>query len=105
MVVVVAVAVVVVDLGGVAVVVELGVTIDSFFVTLNPVGSVPLPDWLTTVTNLDPTAAPLAMTIFAVIWVSPLTVKPVTSMPPPKDTAVAPVKLVPVIVMPVIVAP
>ena len=105
MVVVVAVAVVVVDLGGVAVVVELGVTIDSFFVTLNPVGSIPLPDWLTTVTNLDPTAAPLAMTIFAMIWVSPLTVKPVTSMPPPKDTAVAPVKLVPVIVMPVNVAP
>ena len=58
---------VVVDLGGVVVVVEAGVTTDSFFVTLNPVGSVPLPDWLTTVTNLEPTAAPLAMTMFAVI--------------------------------------
>jgi hypothetical protein len=103
--VVVVVVGVVVDLGGAVVVVEVGVTIDSFFVTLKPVGSVPLPDWLTTVTNLDPTAAPLAMTIFAVIWVSPLTVKPVISVPPPKDTAVAPVKLVPVITMAVIVAP
>ena len=67
LVVVVVVVGVVVDLGGVVVVVEVGVTIVSFFVTLNPVGSVPLPDWLTTVTNLEPTAAPLAMTIFAVI--------------------------------------
>jgi len=75
-VVVVAVAVVVVDLGGVAVVVELGVTIDSFFVTLKPVGSIPLPDWLSTVTNLDPTAAPLAMTIFAMIWVCGINIKP-----------------------------
>ena len=66
-VVVVVVAVVVVDLAGVIVVVAAGVTVDSFLVTLNPVGSVPLPDWLTTVTNRDPTAAPLAMTIFAVI--------------------------------------
>ena len=63
--VVVVVVVVVVDLVGVVVVFESGVTAVSFLVTLNPVGSVPLPDWLTTVTNLDPTAAPLAMTIFA----------------------------------------
>ena len=67
-VVVVGVAVVVV---GVVLVVVAGVVVGggavTFFVTLNPVGSVPLPDWLTTVTNLDPAAAPLAMTIFAVI--------------------------------------
>jgi hypothetical protein len=64
---VVEVDVVVVGVVDVVVGVVVGEGAVTFFVTLNPVGSVPLPDWLTTVTNLDPTAAPLAMTIFAVI--------------------------------------
>jgi uncharacterized membrane protein len=46
---------------GVVLVVVVGVVVGvgavTFFVTLNPVGSMPRPDWLTTVTNLEPTNA------------------------------------------------
>jgi hypothetical protein len=74
------------------------VTVGAFDVTLNPVGSIPLPAGVATVTNLEPIKALLAMTIFAVILESLTKLKLVTSIPPPNDIAFTPVKPVPVIV-------
>ena len=80
-----------------------GIVLFSFLVTLNPADIIPMPDDVDTVTNLDPTKAWLATTIFAVICVSLFTVKLVTSIPVPKDTLEVPVKFAPVRVTLVVV--
>jgi hypothetical protein len=74
------------------------VTVGASEVTEKPAGKVPRPAGVPTPTKRVPTKARLAITIFAVIWVSLSTLKLVTSMPPPNDTPLAPVKPVPVIV-------
>jgi hypothetical protein len=72
------------------------VTVGASFVTVNPADNVPWPEGSTTVTNLVPIKARLAITTLAAICVSLMALKPVTLMPAPKDTVVAPAKLVPV---------
>ncbi len=62
------------------------------WLTVKPLGRVPVPPGVVTDTSLAPGLAPAAMVMFAVICVAELTVKLFTVTPEPKLTAVAPVK-------------
>ena len=66
--------------------------------TTNPLRRLPVPPGVVTDTFLDPVFAVALIVMFALICVELFTVKPLTVIPVPKLTAVAPVKLAPVIV-------
>jgi len=65
---------------------------------VNPAFIAPFPDGVAMPTNLEPARAWSPIVIFAVMAVSPVTLKLLTVIPPPKETPVAPVNLVPLIV-------